>query len=324
MKQVNLKPILFVASLILVNSFGFGFFSSQNSKNQPVGVSYTDVEPFADGFIALTNNGQIDWISENEKVTQTKNFDKEAFKALVVNNQQLIILGFNGQIFYVENDLSIHEIENLSSSSIQCITLFKNKIIAGCEHGELFVGDDVSTLKKLKLELKGSIVSLSSGIKDCYGVTDHGEIIHTIDGLNWTVFDFNSVYKGFYKACAFIKVEVAPKQIAVIGINEDNHPVLLFSSKGNVWTERILDYTDENGAHHLLSDIPTDIFYNTANDQFILTLANGRLITLPSCSHCQKYYKISNEDFNAIAANLSKIMIVGSNKYIKIINADAL
>lgn len=324
MKQGNPKSILIIASLLLIHSFGFGFSLFQNENTPVAAASYTDIEPYADGFIAVTNNGRIDWISDKGKVTQTKKFEGEIFSSLLVNTHQVIVLGLHGQIFFFENDSSFYKIESQSNNSIKCLTLFKNKIIAGCENGEIAIGENPNSFKYLKLEVKGNIVSLSTRTKDCYGVTDQGEIIHTTDGLNWTIFDFNSVYKGFYKACNFVKIETSSKQIAVIGINEDNSPQLLFSSKGNVWTERTLNYADENGAHNSLSDIPTDIYYDTANDQFILTLTNGRLMTLPSCSHCQKIYKISNENFIAIAGNGSMIMIVGTNNYIKIVNADAL
>jgi hypothetical protein len=172
--------------------------------------------------------------------------------------------------------------------------------------------------------LKGNIVSLSSGINDCWGVTDQGEIISSKDGLNWTIFDFNSVYKGYYETCKFIKVETTPNQIAVLGINDEGLPVLFFSSKGNVWTERSLLFTNEEGVPEMLNEIPTDIFYDENNDQFILSDKQGGIMTIPSCSHCQKRYKISNEKLNAIAGNNLKIIIVGENNLKKIINIHSI
>lgn len=320
-KSGNPKTILFIASFLLVYSFCFGFSPIQNANTPLVEISYTDVVSYADGFIAITNNGRIDWISDKGDVTKTKSFNGESFKSILINNQQLILLGLHGQILFFKNDSSFYKMENPSGNSFKCITHFRNEIIAGCENGELCFGYDENSFKSFKLELKGNIVSLSSGIKDCYGVTDHGEIIHSNDGLNWTIFDFNSVYNGYYKTCNFIKVETTPSQIAVVGKNDEGLPVLFFSSKGNVWTKRPLNYTNEEGFHDLLNNIPSDIYYDATNDQFILLCSDGNLMTIPTCSHCQKIYQISKKNLTAIAGNESKILVVGNNMYIKLCNS---
>lgn len=323
MKANNPKSFFLLIALMLVHCIGFGLTAFQNSNLDDAKVAYADVTSFDDGFVAITNSGRIDWISEEGVVSMSKTFEGESFKSILAIQQQFLILSSNGQILLFENDSSFHTIHKPSNNTINCITLFKNRIIAGCDEGELLIGNNENSLKSIQLELKGNMVSLSAGINDCWGVSDQGEIIHSKDGLNWIVFDFNSVYKAYYKACSFIKVECTPDQIAVIGKNSDGSPVLFFSSKGNVWSERVLNYTSEEGAADSLNDIPTDICYDAANDQFLLTCANGRLMTIPSCSHCQKVYQISLENLNAIAGNESKIMVVGTNNFVQMMNVIA-
>lgn len=314
-KSGNPKPILLIASFLLVFGFSFGFSPTQIENASVVEISYTDVVAYGDGFIAITNNGRIDWISYNGDVTKTKSFDGESFKRILINNLQLVILDVHGQILLFENDSSFHKIENQSQTIINCITLFKNRIIAGCDKGELCVENTDNSFKSIQLELKGSIISLSSGINDCWGVTDQGEIIHSNDGINWAIFDFNTLYKGFYKSCSFSKVLLASDQIAVVGRNEDGSPALFFSSKGNVWTERSLLFTDENGVMEMLKDAPNDIFYDHVNDQFILCGSEGQMLTVTSCSHCQRSHKIYNRKLNAIAGNNQKIVLVGESDF---------
>ncbi len=324
MKRVNPKSILILAILLLIVCRSFGFSSFPNISCQKIQSSYSDVASQAAGFIAITNNSRIDWISDKGEITKSKSFDGESFKSLLINNQELIVLGLHGQILFFKNDSSFHTIENHSGNSFKCLTLFKNKIIVGCENGELCFGYDGNYFESLKLKLKGSIVSLSSSIKDCYGVTDQGEIIHTNDGINWTIFDFNSVYHGYYKTCTFIKVETTPNQIAVIGKNDEGLPVLFFSSKGNVWSERPLIYNDEQGFKAQLSEIPNDIYYDSLQDQFILLCSNGLIMSIPSCSHCNKLYKITDKKLYGISGNEHVLILVGDDNFIKTINADTL
>jgi hypothetical protein len=322
MKSGNPKSMLILISLMLVTSFGFGFSASQNENLPKERAAYTDVVSIADGFIAITNNGRIDWISDKGVVTQTKSFGGESFKSILANNQQLIILNSKGHLFFFDNDSSLHEIENQSKTAINCITLFKNRIIAGCDEGGLCVGNIENSLKSIQLDLKGNIVSLSAGINECWGVTDKGEIISSKDGINWIIFDFNSVYKGYYKACTFIKVETIPNQIVVVGKTEDGTPALFFSSKGNVWSERPLSYTNEKGFIDILKVSPKDIYYDFSMDQFIMIFNEGKLLTIPSCSHCQKMYEITNQNLNSISGNNGKILIVGENNYFNIIDVN--
>lgn len=324
MKRGNPISILILTCLLLVVCSGFGFSSFPDVTCKEIQSSYSGVVSQAKGFVAITNDGRIDWISENGKVIRTKKIDGEKFNSVLINNKQVIVSGVQGTLFYFENDTTFQKINIGTSQTINCLAQFKNQIIAGYDDGELRIGKSGESFKNVRLDLKGNIVSLSSGALECYGVTDQGEIIHTNDGLNWTIFDFNKVYDGYYKACTFIKVLSTTSQIAVIGKNGDGLPVMYFSSKGNVWAERPLLYTDEEGFKAYLNDIPEDIYYDSLKDQFILLCSVGKLMTIPSCSHCQKLYEISENILHAISGNELNIIIVGDKNYIRIINTEIL
>jgi hypothetical protein len=282
---------------------------------------YRDVIQYDKGFIAISGNGQIDWFSETGELIQTKNIKEKNLNSLIVRDQQVIVAGKQGIIYSSQNNSSFQKIESGTIENINCLALFRNKIIAGTDNGGLLIEKGNNSFENQFLELKGNIVSLSSGTSDCYGVTNKGEIIHSKDGQNWSIFDFNKAYNGFYKASTFIKVLVTPKQIAVIGEDVDHYPVLLFSSSGSVWSESPLNYTDTNGTLANLSDIPCDLFYDQRNEQYILACSNGKLMTIPSCSHCQKLYHISNKDITGISGNQNAVIVVGDKDYFEIIDA---
>jgi len=324
MKHTNPKPILIVISLMLITLLGFGFSFQQHTNDSGIKDMYVDVVNSANGFVAITNSGRIDWISDHGEVSQTKNTEGEVFRNIINHQQQIIVADELGSQFYFENTTTYKKIDGSTNAPINCFTLFKNRIIAGHNRGELSVEDEDGSFEVIHLDLKGDIVSLSSRSDECYGVTNQGEIIHSRNGIDWTIFDFNKVYTGFYKACTFIKVEATPDQIAVVGKNSDGLPVLFFSSKGNVWSERALDYTDDQGFYVTLQDMPSDICYDATYDRFLLSFAKGRLMIIPSCSHCQKVYQITDENLYRLAVNESKLIVVGTNKFFKIINLSDL
>lgn len=320
----NPKSIFLLVSLLFAVCNGFGFPSLPNSGNQELQENYVDVVSQDGGFIALTNKSRVDWISGKGKPIKTKTIQEELLTCMTANEQRTIVAGEKGVIYSSSNDSMFRKIESGTTRNINCVTLFRDRIVAGNEGGELRIGNDEVPFVSVQLQLKGNIVSLSAGTSVCYGVSDRGEIIHSADGQNWTVFDFNDVYKGYYKTCTFSKVLVTPNLIAVIGKNTDGLPVLFFTSGGNVWSERPLIYTDEEGFNDQLNDVFINIYYDPSNDQFLLLCANSRLMTIPSCSHCNKLYTVSDNVLTGISGNEHDIILVGDNNFIRLISADYL
>ena len=172
------------------------------------------------------------------------------------------------------------------------------------------------------IDLKGNIVSVSAGASECYGVTDEGEIIQTSDGFNWSIFNFNEFYSGYYKPCSFTCISVTENMIAVAGKNQDNLPVLMLSAQGNVWSERSLDYTDENGYPRYLQEIPNSIFYDLSEDRFLLVCNKGKIMSIPSCSHCNRLVGlVTEENLTGIAYNGGVLIVVGESDRPRKINS---
>jgi hypothetical protein len=109
-------------------------------------------------------------------------------------------------------------------------------------------------------------------------VTDEGEIIRSDDGIDWEVTDLNQVYSGYYQPGHFTKVMVTEDRIAVTGFRNDGSPFLMLSARGKVWTDRALNYTDDDDNEGTLGDLPNDIFYAEAEDLFFIACNNGRLM----------------------------------------------
>lgn len=236
---------------------------------------------------------------------------KVDFNALVRYDDGICVAGDSGNIFISTDGETFQKAKCESNDPIHSLVYFQGKILAGSSDGQLLVGDESGTFRKIQLAVGGNIVSLSARASECFGVTDQGEILRSSDGINWNVFDFNSYYKGYYKPCQFTCVLAEENQLAVAGKHDDGSPVLMLSSQGSVWTERSLDFTDDNGGLPSLIGIPTSICRDASEDRLLVACSKGQIMLIPSCSHCNKLLSVSNEDITGISKNGNFWLIVG-------------
>lgn len=292
----------------------------QGNADKTILDSYTDIAIFEDGFIAVGSNGQIDRISKSGEIDNYHRTPGARLNCVLTIDKQIIAAGDSGNIL-ISGDCEKFKIINCGTEcNINSLSQFNNMVIAGANRGEILIGNDIGEFKPIHLNLKGDIVSLSANTSDCYGVTNTGEIIHSSDGMNWSIFDFNNTYTGFYKSCRFKKVLVSENQISIIGVQDDGLPVMFYSSRGTVWTQRNLIYTDNEGVSSLLNDMPNDIFYDASQDRFILVCDNGKVMTIPACTHCNKLFELGTENLTCLARNENSLIVAGKNNYIKLIN----
>ena len=308
---MRLRTALFLASSL------FLLFPCKGSSAS----GYNAVISCEDGFLATGSGGRMDWISVSGNITKSDTFPEVEFNSLLSNNQWICAAGDSGTILLSTDKSAFRRVESATRKNMPSLAFFHENILAGSEQGELLIGDEKGMYRSLQLNLKGNIVSLSARASDCYGATDQGEIIHSTDGVNWTIFDFNEYYSGYYKPCRFTRILAMDNQIAVAGIKDDGSPVLMFSTQGTVWSERALSYTDDQGMLSYLTEIPTDLFYDVLEDQLILVSNKGQMMKIPSCSHCNKLMVLSTEDLKGISENGNTWMVVGSHFYIKAIEA---
>lgn len=305
--------------LQVVSIFLAGILLS-SPENRNITEGYRSVIRYGDGFIATGSGGHIDWISPEGRKTRSEIFPGENFNCLLEYDHRVVAAGENGSILVSSGKKIFMKMESGTVRNINSLAVFRGLIIAGADNGEIITGDGSGSFKKNQLGLKGNIVSVSARESECFGVTDKGEIIHTWDGSKWEITDFNKVYAGYYKPCYFTAILVTDNRIAITGIRNDGSPVMMFSTRGGVWTERILNYTDDQGIIGYLSDSPNDISYYEQGDEYYLACSNGKLLKLPSCSQCNKLIVLSDKNLEGISIIENNLMIVGENYLIRDLN----
>ena len=120
-----------------------------------------------------------------------------------------------------------------------------------------------------------------------WAVTDAGEILRSADGVDWTVFDFNAEYAGFYPQMSWRAVAAGDGSVMVAGLDADGHLAVYTSSRGSVWSVRTLEYT-RAGERYVLDVTPSSLSYDAGRDSFFLHAADGSLFEMPGCSHCNQ------------------------------------
>jgi hypothetical protein len=315
--MISLIPITVVSSAPIAGWDKTTFISllqgNQSKENKTRG--YTDITVYGDQFVAVGSEGRIDIISRSGKVSPVANDLLWDMNGVIWDKQAIIAVGDGGTILISADGKTCRKIESGTRENINSITSFNGIIIAASDKG-IIVVEKVNKCININLQLKGKIVSVSADESDCFGVTDKGEIIKSGDSINWDIFDYNSEYAGFSKPCSFKNVLSAGKRIVVAGEHEDGTPVVLFSSLGNVWTERTLNYTDNNGAMGLLTSTPSDITYDSGEDQFFVVCSKGEILSLPSCTKCNKLFTLKEKNPSGIANFNDSLIVVGEDYYI--------
>lgn len=137
-------------------------------------------------------------------------------------------------------------------------------------------------------ETKGTLQASCEGPDGVrWAVTDAGEILRSPDGDAWTVFDFNAEYAGYYPQMSWRAVAAGGGSVMVAGLDADGHLAIYTSSRGTVWSVRVLEYT-RAGERYVLDVVPASLSYDAQRDSYVLQGTDGTRFEMPGCSHCNQ------------------------------------
>lgn len=167
-----------------------------------------------------------------------------------------------------------------------------------------------------KLPVQGLLRALAAENGVLWAVTDTGEIVHGSPASGWKVLDFNAQYAGYYPPMTFWAVAVGGGSIVIAGTDPGGTPAVFTSSRGTVWSERTLDYT-EAGSTFTFTALPMGLSYDTAQDRFYLLGSGGEELALPGCSHCNSHTQYPvNTLYARISAGFGTLLL-GSDGFRK-------
>lgn len=267
------------------------------------------------GFLAADSEGRLDWFTSQGDLTNSLKVASVGLNALLQHQGSLFVAGDSGTLLISSDTKTFRKLTLGSHATLFSLASFHNRILVGSEQGLLLVGDLKDSFQPVSLALEGNIVSLSATEKRCFGVTDKGEILYSTEDNQWKIIDFNTYYKGYYKPCRFTSILVTEHQIAIAGVNEDGTPALYLSAEGTIWSERTLNFSNEQQANAFLEEQPVSMSYDALEDQLLLVCNGGVIMKIPSCSHCNQRITVSTKNLAALAQRENNWLVVGSDHF---------
>jgi len=275
---------------------------------------YRDAVPYMGQFLAVGTGGRIDFIDASGARVLTFNEHGSDLNCATVWDQTAVVAGDGGVVLWSSDGEAFEMAETGTEKDINGIAARQELIVAGADQGIILVSVNGRSWNVIEPGAKGNIVSVTANESFFMAVTDEGEILKSGDGFNWHVTDFNKEYSGFYKPCLFHEVLAAGSSIVICGKHPDGSPVVITSTLGNVWTERFLNYRDDQGSIRFLSNCPNSVAYDKLRDQHILACDNGEIFSLPSCTKCNASAIISGSNIHAIAC-LDDMLFCGGDGF---------
>ncbi|OFY65832.1 MAG: hypothetical protein A2Y71_15510 [Bacteroidetes bacterium RBG_13_42_15] len=276
---------------------------------------------FYDGkYLAVGSDGRIDYISSSGGKSSVVSKTRNNLNCITAKDKVVVIGGDKGTILFSSDGRVFSTVESGVNARINGITSGNGLFIAGADGGIILISNNGNSWGSIRTEARGNIISVTANDSFFIGITEIGEILISKDGFKWDIRDYNKVYSGYNKSCIFKKVLAANNRIVIIGMHDDNSPAVLFSTLGNVWTERSLVFDDNQGIMRFLTNEPNAITYDSVRDQFILACDKGEIFTLPSCSKCNESAIISDSDLYAITCSGNLLICVGREFSVNIMN----
>ena len=167
------------------------------------------------------------------------------------------------------------------------------------------------------LPVHGSLRALAGDRNTLWAVTDAGEIAHRTSAGDWVVFDFNAQYSGYYPSMDFRGVAAGGGSVMVAGVTPDGKTAAFTSSRGTVWSERLLDYTEE-GLPFVFSEDPAALSYDAVQDRFYLVGSGGAQLALPGCSHCNSLVRYPVDTLFARVPGAAVSLLLGTDSFLRI------
>ena len=310
--RVNYWFLVLILADISVYAEAFNPFSDTLRASEARGSNaYRDITHFKDKFIAVGTNGRVDGISQSGEIMRFKCVCQENLNSAYSNDEIFLAVGDHGIILYSTNGTSFSRAVSGTGKNIFGITYKNGLFVVGADSGTILISNTGVSWKSIPTAIRGNILSISANSSCFFGVTDLGEIIKSYDGIQWDIQDYNREYAGYSQYSIFRKILASPNSITIIGIHKDGSPSIVYSSRGNVWTERPPIYQDDQGVVQGLTNTPNGIAYDPERDQFVVACDNGELLALPPCSKCNKWAKISEKNLQAVCYFDNCILIVG-------------
>lgn len=279
----------------------------QKTRDEEVKAAYLDAAVFENGFIAAGTEGRLDLIAADGTVEKLKTNTDVELLAVASSGDTAAAAGEDGTALLLQEDNKVSVLSPNVKTDLYSVSFFGEDCFFGTEKGVILKTTDFKTWESVELQLEGNITGLAANEERCIAVTDKGETATTTDGLEWTILDYNEYYTD---EVSFQDIESCDSSFIAYGTDSTDKGRALTTVEGGVWADRAL-FTDDEAEH---GDIPvpaTALCWD--GEQAYAVRENGNVLTLPSCTSCNKLQKIGEVPLYAAACDGRNLLFAGQD-----------
>lgn len=293
--------------------------SSEGGAPVSAAETYCDAVAYQNEFLAVGGQGRLDRISVDGSVESLAAEKKVQFHDIAECDGQAVAVGDCGKIAVVSGEYETAVYSSQKNSDLYCVCGFRGVWLIGGENGTLQKSGDLRSWQPVQLSIKGTVTGLAATDERCIGVTDRGEIFVTTDGSHWTLLDYNGYYG---QSVSFQGIEALDGMFWAYGTDADGRSEIVMSLEGGVWSERTLMVMEQSQEIDLSGAEITGLCSD--GEQVIAALADGRALTMPDCSVCNKLSTVSDWKLGAVAYNEGKLLFVGDQFQYSLTDVNAI
>lgn len=274
---------------------------------------YLDTVPYALGFLAVGTEGRMDCIEPDGRIVQMTTGTDRTLMAVDTQEDTVVAVGKGGTALLLEEDGVLSTLETGVKSDLYSVCFFNESCFIGTDRGALLKTVDLRNWERVVLPVEGAVTGLAENGERCIAVTDQGETATTLDGITWTTLDYNEYYG---QLVTFHGIEACPPAFLAYGVDKTGAGRVLTTVEGGVWSDRA-PLTEEELDAGVAAPTVSAICWD--GQQAYVTRMDGQVLTMPSCTSCNKLQQIGDAPLLTTAHNGGKLLFAGReyNVYIE-------
>lgn len=286
---------------------------------------YTGAVRAKEGFLAVGTGGRLDAISEDGTVTQLDSGTDADLTAVWTDGDFWFVSGTKGTLLISRNGRTFAPVKLDTEADVCGAVRFDGEFYAATADGVILFSPDMARWSVEEEYPFGftQFVSMDYGMAI---INDRTDVLFTIDGMNWEHQNFNEVYDGLYPKYVFTRLVGAGQTFFVLGYEQDDPrlPLVMFTETGEVWMQKAFNEIDG------VSPEPEDAWrvndLEFSQDQILSACTEGRLLTIPECSVCNKSFDVEGAKTltGIVLSEAGNVLVVGEDFFSRVIDGTTL
>jgi len=270
-------------------------------------------------YIAVGTNGRIDRIKPDKSVTTLPAVTSASLNDVISMNGIDVAVGDSGVVLVAKDGGNFSAVKSKTSKSLYGITVYKGKFWAAGAEGTIICSSDGKHWKSINSGIKSDIHSIAANEENIMAVAGESQVLMSVDGEKWDLLDYNEYYKGLAEPCRFRSVQAVADSFFVLGehLNIPGSPAIMSTVDGKIWMDHALN---------MINEMPPEQFFPlTVNaiavdsDQLVVACNDGKILTMPNCSTCNKLDIVCSKNINDIESANGLFILVGDDFWFDIL-----